>query len=412
MADSLVLRLWDDSTACEWVVVDADGRQTEPRRSGPLSEVRAAATGRRLIVLVPGPAVVTTKVELPQVSKARMRQMLPFSLEDQFAEDVSSLHFAAGSRDADGLLFVSVVAQERLAGWLDRLATEDLEPAAVYADSDGVADTPATLNVIWERGTILARRPGDAAIAIEGLSLADAFSIIADDPEQETTVQHALLCIDPESHEANSAQIEAAATQFASLDVKLLPEDALPLFAAKLVNHPGTNLLQGPYAPKSNWGAMLQPWRVAAMLAGGLVATMLLGTIVDYMRLQSTDADLTSTLETRCSEQFRVADLSQCEAAVAGVLRESGEPASGGNEEFLATLASIAETTTTANMLRSVSYRNSVMDMQIVTPDVPALDTFSRQLDETGPFTVSVQSTNPQEDGTVESRIQIVGENR
>ena len=102
---------------------------------------------------------------------------------------------------------------------------------------------------------------------------------------------------------------------------------------------------------------------------------------------------------------------SNVEAEVQARLGTSGE-ASGNSEEFLATLASVAETTTAANTLRSLSYRNSVTDMQLVTPDVPALDTFSRRLDEAGPFTVSVQSTNPQEDGTVESRIQIVGENR
>ena len=287
MADSLVLRLNDESDDCEWVVVDTDGRQTEPRRRGTLADAHAAATGRRLIVLVPGSAVVTTRVELPQVSKARQRQMLPFTLEEQFAEDVASLHFAAGSRNADDLLLVSVVARDRLESWLARLLAASLEPVAIYADTDGVADTPATVNLIYEHGTFFARRPGNAAVSIEGLDLADAFAIAADSSQDEPAVQHALLCIDAESHQRNEAQIAALSENFASLDVKLLQEDALPLFAAKLINHPGTNLLQGAYAPKSNWGVMLKPWRVAAVLAGALVATMLLGTVVDYLRLPS-----------------------------------------------------------------------------------------------------------------------------
>lgn len=411
MADSVVLRLHEQPKDCEWVVVDSDGRQTERRRSGALSEVHPTATGRRLIVLVPGSDVITTRVELPQVSKARQRQMLPFALEDQFAVDVATLHFAPGPRNEDDQLYVSVVAHELLKGWLERLTAANLEPAAIYADTDGVADTPATLNVIYENGAIFARRPGDAALSIEGLDLADAFSIIAGEPDDETTVQHALLCIDAEAHQANAAQIEALSSQFAGLDVKLLQEDALPLFAAKLINHPGANLLQGTYAPKSNWGAMMKPWRVAAVLGAALVATALLGTVIDYIQLQRNDSALTEALQVRCTEEFRTPDLRQCEAAVRQRLGavNAGE---GGSEDFLATLASVAETTIEANTLRSVSFRNSVMDMQIVTPDVPALDAFSRRLDESGPYTVSVQSTNPQEDGTVESRIQIVGANR
>lgn len=411
MADSVVLRLRDDPGNCEWVVVDADGRLTERRRDGSLSDARASATGRRLIVLVPGPAVVTTRAELPQVSKARQRQMLPFTLEDQFAEDVASLHFAAGSRTADDQLYVSVVGRERLEEWLQQLTAAALEPVAMYADTDGVADTPSTLNIIYENDTVFARRPGDAAVSIEGLPFSDAVAIVADDPDGESAVQHALLCIDAASHEANAAEIHALSEKFASFDVKLLNEDALPLFASKLINHPGANLLQGIYAPKSNWGAMLKPWRVAAMLAAGLVATALLGTVVEYIQLRRTDTLLTTTLETRCGEQFNNTNIRQCESEVNALLGTRGE-SSGGSEEFLATLASVAETSNAANTLRSISYRNSVMDMQLVTPDVPALDAFSRSLDDAGAFTVSVQSTNPQEDGTVESRVQIVGASR
>jgi general secretion pathway protein L len=411
MADTVVLRLRGDDAPCEWVVVDGDGRLTEPHREGRLEEVRVAATGRRLIVLVPGRSVVTTRVEMPNVSKTRLRQMLPFALEDNFAEDVSLLHFAAGPRNEDDELLVSVVGRKQLEAWLERLDAVELEPAAIYADNDGVADTPSTLNVIYEHGTTYARRPGDAAFSIEGLEFADAFSIIVSDADDDSRPQHVLLCIDAPSHEANIAQIEAAATEFSSLDVKLLPDNALPIFAAKLVNHPGSNLLQGPYAPKSNWGALLKPWRVAAILAACLVAAALLGTIVDYMQLRRTDSALTTTIASRCSEVFATADLRQCEAEVQSRLRSVGASA-GGGEEFLATLASVAATAGTANTLRTLSYRNSVMDVQVLSPGVPALDEFSRRLDESGPFSVAVQSTNPQEDGTVESRLQIVGANR
>jgi general secretion pathway protein L len=340
-----------------------------------------------------------------------MRQMLPFALEDQFADDVASLHFAAGTRANDGHIDVSVVARDRLDAWLERITAAELEPAAICADTDGVADTPSTLNVICENGAIFARRPGEAALSMEGIELSDAIDIVAHDAAESGAVNHILLCVNAASREANAATIESLSRRFASLDVKLLQDDALSLFAAKLINHPGPNLLQGSYAPKSDWDAMLRPWRIAGVLAAGLAATAALATIVDYVDLRRTDAALTSALEARCSADFRAAGLRQCEAEVQARLRDAGV-ATGGSEEFLTTLAGVAAVAGAENMLRSVSYRNSVMDMQLVTPSVPALDEFSRRLGESGPYTVAVQSTNPQEDGTVESRLQIVGENR
>jgi general secretion pathway protein L len=411
MADNLVLRLRDSTDACSWVVVDADGRLAEPLREGDLDMARAAVAGRRLIVLVPGSDVITSSAELPQVSRSRLRQVLPFSLEENFAEDVSELHFAIGERAENGRMLVSVVARERLDAWLERLARARLDPVAVYADSDGVADTPSTLTVIAEDTAIYARRPGEAPVCLAGLSLGEAFDLLTAQDGESAAVQHALICMSESARQTNAAEIEKLSKQLVTLDVKLLADSALALFAARLVNHPGTNLLQGRYAAKSNWGALLKPWRIAAGLAAGLVATLLVGTVVEYVQLRRADAALTSTLEARCGERFGAAAMRQCEAELQARLRTLGETTQAASNDFLATLAQIAATTGDEDQLQTLSYRNGVMDVQILMPSVPALDEFSRRVNESGQFTVSVQSTNPRDDG-VEARIQILGGDR
>ena len=408
MADSLVLRMEDATGGSAWVVVDADGRLLEPRRSGSLAEARAAATGRRLIVLVPGTEVVTTSAELPNVSKARLRQLLPFALEEHFADDVTTLHFAAGARDERGRVCASAVARARLEQWLGQLEEAGLHPAAIYADTDAVADTPSTLNLVMEGKTILARRPGEPACTMEGLDLAEALEFLLAGDEDENPLQHALLCLDAESYARHRQEIEGLSAGLAGVDVKMLADGALPMFAAKIVNHPGANLLQGAYSPRSNWGALLKPWRVAAGLAAALIAVAVLGTVVDYVQLQRADAALTSELEAQCAARLAAPGIRQCEAAVQTRLRSRGE-VGGGDEEFLLTMARVAETAGEQNQLRTLSYRNRIMDVQILTPDVRALDEFSRRLNETGDLSVSVQSTNPQQGGGVEARLQITG---
>ena len=153
MAEQLFLRLRDDTDACSWVVVDGDGRLLQGQRSGVLGDVGAAAAGRRVVLLVPGLEVVTTKAVLPAASQGRLRQMLPYSLEDTFAEDVDDLAFAIGPKLAAGAFQVSVVARSKLDAWLARLAAADITAQAVYADSDGVPNTPSTLTVIIDGGT-------------------------------------------------------------------------------------------------------------------------------------------------------------------------------------------------------------------------------------------------------------------
>ena len=408
MAENLVLRLYEKSSECSWIVVDGDGRVVVEQRFGTLIDALAPTTGRKVIVLVPGEEIVTTDIDLPPASPSRLRQMLPFSLEDRFAEDISKLNFAAGPKLESGNTLVSVVAKEKLDGWLQQLAEANIVPNAVYADTDGVPDTPATFNLILEGDTALGRSPGKAALSIEGLGLDQAFKAMAAEQSGESEIQHAMLFMSAQAREANEAAIALLASELSSINVRVLDRDALPIFAAKLVNQPGTNLLQGPYAPKSNWAALLQPWRFAAMLLVGLIGMTLISNLADYFSMRRHDAELTAAVETNCAEQFRATILRQCEAQLQARLRSSGDTSQGG-ENFLSTLSTIAEFAGDDSRFETLSYRNRVMNVQMVAPDVSAVDQFSQQLNGTGRFTVAVQSSNPQPEGGVEARVEIVG---
>jgi general secretion pathway protein L len=408
MADQLFLRIHDATDACSWVVLDSEARLVAPLNAGSLAEAAAACIGRRVTVLVPGVEVITTKADLPPASQARLRQMLPFSLEDRFADDIDELTFAAGPKlDAGGIL-VSVVARQKLEGWLARLSAVGISPQAVYADADGVPDTPSTLNVVVEDDTTYGRRPGQAALALQGLDLAQAFAVFTETGESEAAVQHAHLSIDAASKAENEATIALLATQLASLNVRIIEDTALPGFAAKLVRSPGTNLLQGRYAPKSNWAEIVRPWRTAAILLIGLGVIGLAANAAEYFKLRSQDAALTSAVQEQCARQLSIQQMRQCEAELQRRLQALGQ-ASGSNEDFLSTLAMIAEHVDAGKHLETLSYRNRVLDIELVAPNVPALDEFGRLINDSGRFAVSIQSTNPQQEGGVEARVQIVG---
>ncbi len=58
----------------------------------------------------------------------------------------------------------------------------------------------------------------------------------------------------------------------------------------------------------------------------------------------------------------------------------------------------------------ALSYRNRVMDLQLIAPSVTAIDEFSRALEQTRRFDVEIEAQNPVDSGT-EGRLRIVEAN-
>jgi general secretion pathway protein L len=408
MAEQLFLRLREDSDACSWVIVDADGRLLQGMRSGAPADLAHEAAGRRVVLLVPGLEVVTTKAVLPNASQARLRQMLPYSLEDTFAEDVDTLAFAIGPKLGSGAHQVSVVAKTKLKGWLGRLESAGISPQAAFADTDGVANTPSTLTVLIDGDTAYGRKPDQPALALQGLSLQQVFEVFSATDEGESPVQHAVVYLDAATQERYAAELALIASSLSSLDVKLMQHGPLPAFAAKLANDPGTNLLQGRYAPRSDWERLVKPWRVAAMLAAAAAGVSLLAGGAGYFKLRRQDAALTEVVTSRCREQMSTDRLTQCQTELQSLLGADGQADTGG-ESFLSILAAVAELATEADTFRSLSYRNRVLNIQLSASNVESLDEFERKLDGTGRFDMSIQSANPRDGGGIDARIQVVG---
>jgi general secretion pathway protein L len=409
MAEHFFVRLENDDGACTSVVLDDQGHIVRPAIEGTLADAADAAAGRRVVVLVPGPDVILTQVALPAQSQARLRQMLPYSLEEAFAEDVERLHFAAGARLESGEVRVSAVARERMDGWLDLLADSGLSAQALYADGDGVADVPSTLNLVLDSDRVYGRRAGRPAFVMDGLGVNELYSLLESQSEDRSDLAYVNVYMAAGDEARYQDELDALQARVEGLNRRLLADGVLAHLAANLLARRGTNLLQGPYAPKSNVGALLKPWSVAAALLIALVAVQLIGRGAEYFVLRHEDAGLTETVEMQCRSQLSTSSLSACETAVRQMLSQAGLAASSrGGESFLTTLAALAERRDPASRIEALSYRNEVMDLQVVAPDIPSLDDFARAMTQTERFDVRIQSATPGDAG-VEGRIQITG---
>jgi general secretion pathway protein L len=404
VADSLFIRLADTGAEAAWATFAPTGQLTSAVARGPLAAARGAAEGRRVVVLVPGADVITTQAELPAASAARLRQIVPFSLEDSLAEDVESLAFAIGARLPSGATAVAIAAKARVKAWLDELAAAGIAPYALYSESEGVPDVPSTLMLLLEGSRVYGRAPGRQPFVLDGFTLGQALDAVRAEGAIEG-VGRAVAYVDPFARARFQSELAKLPDQFESAEAKLAPDGLFAHFAATIAQRAGTNLLQGGYSPKSNWLELAKPWRVAASL---LVVAGVLGLILqgaEYWSLRRADTELGERLTESCQRLLGASRASSCDAELQQRLRAAG---AGASESFLSTLEAVAAARNAEMRIGAMSYRNQTMDLQLVVANVDQLDAFARSLEQTRRFAPKIESAN-QSDGGVEGRLQIVG---
>jgi len=111
-------------------------------RELPLEQIVGLAAGRKLVVFVPGAEVRLTQVQVPARQPAKVLQAAPFVLEDQLAEDIETLHFALGPRQADGVFPVAVVSHAHMEEWLAPFRAQGVMPDQLV---------PETLALPWDQ---------------------------------------------------------------------------------------------------------------------------------------------------------------------------------------------------------------------------------------------------------------------
>jgi general secretion pathway protein L len=404
LADTLFVRLSETGTAT-WAAFDSTGRLVGGIGRGALGAVRAVLAGRRCTVLVSATDVLTAQADLPAASQARLRQIVPFSLEESLADDVDHLTFAIGARLASGATQIAAVATERMDAWLAQLRAAGLAPQALCSEADGVPDIPNTLALIIEGSRISGRKPGQPPFAFDGLTLRQTLDIVLARRADEPVLKHVRIFTDEAGYAHYRHELGDLDSEFASADCKVANDGVFPHLAATLAQRPGTNLLQGAYAPRSNWGPALKPWRPAAGLLAASVALAFVLQGAQFLQLRWTDAELTDLVAGTCQRVVGDSSASGCQREVQQRLGASAGPSTEG---FLSTLTAIAAVRGADTRIQALNYRNRAMDLQLVVSSVAKLAEFQGALEQTRRFDVEIESAN-QLDGRTEGRVRIVG---
>ena len=414
MAEYLVIRMPPDrDAAASWIVVDGNGTRASAPVSGPLEAAAADAGDRDVLVLVPATAVLTTMADIPVKRGPRMLSALPFALEEQLADDVENLHFAAGPRVDGGLLPVAIVAHDLMREWLARLEVAGIEPARLIPENQGLARIPGTLSLLVAEDQVMFNDGADNEFVLQAVKPSDALAVAGaldneDADDDGDASGHLLVYCEPADEQQFEHDWIALRHELNSVDINLLPDGVLPRLAVTVATGRGINLLQGRYGVRTEMTTLFRPWRFAAILLLSLGLLSVAGKGVDYYRLSLEETALKAQFaeiyrEIRPQDNREILDPV---ATVNSIRRGAGGPSAA--QVFLPSLQqlSIAISQNDAADIEAISYRAGVIDVRLTAPDVATLDSIQKIVSSSGRFSASIQSTDQVGD-KVSSRIQI-----
>lgn len=353
----------------------------------PAPVVNAAG---RVVVLVPGEAVLLTTASLPPGSHARLAKVLPYALEDRLLDDVDRLHFVAGARAGDGQHAVAVVAREAMQSWCQQLADAGIEADVMLPDTLAVprdGDAPTAL-ALGER--CLVRLAADQGFVCRFQTVAQWMDV----------PQGAHLLV-PRGAEAPALP---AGSPWQLRQVEAPPR----LWSTD--DAPALNLLSGDYAARHRGAWPRRLWRLAAALAALAIGITVVTQGVSIVRLQAANADADKAIKQQYARLFP--DAPEVPNPVARVRSElqrlGGHPqsASSGLVAMLWRAGPILASNDFRLQLQGLEYRNQSLELTVHAPDLAKLDGLRERLATLPGFKVELETATPGEHG-IDGRISM-----
>ncbi len=398
MTQYLVIRL---AEPVSWVIVDETGARLGPVSTGTLEDAAPLAAERRVIALAPGPDILLAEPELPARTGARLAQVVPFALEESLAGDVEAMHFAVGRTRADGRTPVAGAEHARMEQWLSAFAAAGLAPESLLPETLCLPENPAKTVAVLESGQLFVRAPGQLPVVLAAEPLTEAFALAG----LEGDDHHVQLYVAEEDWNECRDMVEALREVTGSLDVQLLPDGALTLLAAGAVAAPPLSLLSGPYAPRTGFAAHWRRWRLAAGLAAAVLVVFAGTHVWDLVRLGSEERRLDVAMQQACSVALPGGD---CASEPRLQMQQRlGRTAGADPAGLLGRLDTFSQalSATPGVRIRSLGWRDSMLDLRLSAPSADALSELSRAAGQRG-LSFDLQSTVPQ-DGGVDGLVSI-----
>lgn len=315
---------------------------------------------QELFVIVPGQDVLLTSAKLPKMSAQKLKQALPYALEDKLINDVNDLHFAIANQNTEGNISVAVVAKEKMQHWLTLLKNANVFPSAFI---------PTTLAI-----------PKDQVLSDS------VFSYIRHSDYLGFAVDH---------H-----------------NTELYSKDPVTKLTNEVIQHsifqfPYINLLQGEFAVRRKKSSLKNVWKKASLLGLAWIGLYFFSHFISFLILEYQSHRINHQIETVYFKNFPNAkDLLAPRERMQQKLKETTALAQKNN--FLSLLANVSGVfaKNRAVHIENLTYENGIMTLQLSAATFEALDALTNDLTSKG---VNSKQQNAAENGSQVKATLLIG---
>lgn len=365
---------WEEASpqSFRWQLFN-DGAITHSGTSS-LEQLLDKHAGLRTTLLVPTEDLLLTTVSIPTSNKQKLRQAVPYALEEQLIDDVDDLHYAIGAADSDGMRRVAIVKRAKMAEWLQPFEHSVLRIMACLPDIFILPQKVDGWTLLIENHRALLRTAKDAGYALPLEGLAEMIST-------ELSIQNQNRVEGAAPQKINLIDCRSDADQFATDQFDCSVEriscsEGLESLITPELNRPSSlNLLQGEFSRSDELWRHLKPWRAAAVL---LLATMLLsmsGWVIEYLRLVDQDQALQAGIEKIYRQTFPGArkiinPRLQMEQKLAQLNRGQGD--AGFSQLMVSALPVLLKVD--GIKVEVLRYKQQSLEMELTLKDLPSID--------------------------------------
>ena len=399
--------LSNDSDISLRYALRANTGELQRNGTGQLSELPRAD---RVDIIVPASLVLFTEVKLPPVRGQKLRQLLPFAVEEKILSDPDQVQVAAGQRDAAGITRVAIVDRAWLDASCDRLRQLGMRPENGYAETCLPELEPNAWTLIWDGEEGFVRTAVGAGLALDSMGdTAAPFALrrAVEEARANTRLPEKIILRATDAA-ASVPDLQLWTTQ---LGVSVVPGQDWHWAPRFLNTANAINLLQGDYAPSSGVRELLPQLRPILLLAGLIIGAQVLATGVDWFRLNREKKTLTAEMDKTFKSAFPDAKVVvdaplQMQRNLAELRRASGQSQPN---DFLPLLAKTLPLISAATSVESISYDQGTLKVDAKFRDDASVDEVRNRLSSVPG--AKVEASDPKEGGMA-VRIAVSGDAR
>ena len=391
-----------------WAEKDVEGNI---RASCGGLEYAPVKNARRIIVLIANSDILLTRTTIPPGSRKLALKAIPYTLEENLAQDVELMHFAVGRKREDGTVTAAVVEDAIMADWLAQfddlgIVPDYVAPAVLSLPYDG-----SSCSMLVDEGNSLIRWGPQQGMAIEVEDAPAMFAAIAEEMEGGKIQAVNLYNCSGEQLPPLDEDIT-----FHEMDTNRGRLSPLPpagkaawFLASGFDENESINMLQGKYSRQAEWGKVWNKWKIPVVL----LALLLLGRtgflVSEFYSLKAEKQQLTAEIESVYKKAFPSAQkIVKPRVQMENRLKQMQSTDTGGKGAFLEIYDRAAPilAATEGFQLLTFRYGKQRLELELRVDDLQVLDGLEKKLTEIPDVAVEIRNASSAKD-YVQARMQI-----